>query len=906
LNKLDLFASQRSNRRSPAAAYQHGIASTDTQPLEIQGRWLLVAAAFVILYAAGLTISLAVRTHSWSSDLRWEHWVGVGSWIVAFGVIQWQARSKQVESDPAILIIAAFLCGLGVLTIYRIIPEFGHRQSVWLLLGGFLVAGGLRLPSELLFLRRYKYLWLTGGLLLVGLTLIFGTNPLGGGPRLWLGCCGFFFQPSEPLKLLLIVYLAAYLADRFSQLIPASQSHGKTPLLPVLAPTLLLSGIALALLVVQRDLGTAIILLFLYATMTYLATGQYRIPLISLVVVGIIGAAGYLLFDLIELRITAWINPWLDPAGRSYQIIQSLMAVANGGLFGRGPGLGSPGLVPVSFSDFIYAAISEETGLIGAAGLVLALALMVHRGVLAALRARNNFLRYLAAGLTAYLVGQSILIIGGNIRLLPLTGVTLPFVSYGGSSLTVSFLSILLLLHITRRDYSQAYPLAEKKPYLQLASLLMAGLGAIVVLSGWWAIVRSETLLTRPDNPRRYVNDLYSPRGGLLDRANQILAETTGQSGTYQRNYRYPDLSPILGYSSAIYGQVGLEASLDGYLRGAQGTPAATVWWHYLTYGQHPEGLDVRLSLDANLQGLADELMKDQKGAVVLMDAASGEILIMASHPGFDANQLTETWESLIQSPDAPLLNRVTLGSYQPGTALGPIWLAGTNNSAVNLPDAPPNLNVRLDNAFLSCAVPPGNSLEETVAAGCPGSSVSLVEALAEQDPALPQEVLTDFGLFSTPQIRLPVSSASIPEENPDLVELATGQSSLRVNPLQMAIAASAITHQGSLPASRITLAVDTPQSSWVVLPPLSTSSAAVTGTAAAQTSTQLTSSDKPYWETIARAPSGEQTITWYLAGTLPNWSGTPLTLVVLLEEDAPAEAIEIGENILQEALGLP
>ena len=888
------------------ALHLRDFANPDVRPLDVQGRWLLITTAFMFLYATALTLSPAIRSHSWDTPLRWNHWLGVASWVAAFGLIHWQAKIKRIESDPTLLVIAAYLCGWGVLTIYRIIPELGYRQSLWLLLGGILIAAGLRLPSELLFLRRYKYLWLTSGLILVSLTLIFGTNPLGSGPRLWLGCCGFYLQPSEPLKLLLIIYLAAFLADRFNRVLPVDQNTSKGALLPVLAPTLLLSGIALALLIVQRDLGTATIFLFLFATMTYLATGQYRIPLISLASVLLIGLAGYVFFDLVKLRIDAWINPWLDPAGRSYQIIQSLMAVANGGLFGRGPGLGSPSLVPVSHSDFIFAAIAEETGLLGAAGLVLALGLLAHRGVLAAFRARNNFHRYLAAGLTAYLVGQSILTIGGTIRLLPLTGVTLPFVSYGGSSLTVSCLAILLLIHITRRDYNQAYPLTERKPYLQFASLLLAGLGAILLLSGWWSIVRSDTLLARPDNQRRYVNDLFARRGGLQDRTNKILTETTGESGSYQRNYRYPQLSPILGYSNATYGQTGLEASLDDYLRGVRGSPAATVWWNYLIYGQHPDGLDVRLALDANLQSQADELLGGRKGAAVLMDAANGEILVMASHPGFDANQLAETWETLIQSPDGPFINRVTLGSYQPGAALGPVWLAGMNDTGEALPAAPANLNIRLDGSFLACASPPGASLEETVAAGCPGSSVGLVEALADLDSELPQQVLKNFGLYSQPQLRLPVNDASTPEADDDLTALAAGQSSLQVSPLQMVLAAAAITYQGKLPAPRITLAVDTPQSGWVVLPPLATGTTATGAGPAAETSTQLNITEKPYWQTVARALNGQQTISWFLAGTLPEWGGSPLALVVLLEEDSPADAEAIGEQILQAALGLP
>ena len=195
----------------------------------------------------------------------------------------------------------------------------------------------MRLPTTLEFLRKYKYILLSSGLLLTALTLIFGTNPNGYGPRLWLGCCGLYFQPSEPLKLLLVAYLAAYLADR----LPINLNA-----FPLIYPTFLLSGIAILLLLFQRDLGTASIFIALYTIIIYLATGRRRTILISAVILGFMAIAGYYLVDIIRLRIDPWINPWNDPGGGSYQIIQSILAIANGGLNGRGPGLGSPAPCP--------------------------------------------------------------------------------------------------------------------------------------------------------------------------------------------------------------------------------------------------------------------------------------------------------------------------------------------------------------------------------------------------------------------------------------------------------------------------------------------------------------------------------------------------------------------------------
>ncbi len=488
-------------------------------------------------------------------------------------------------------------------------------------------------------LRRYKYIFLTAGILLTALTLIFGTNPEGIGLDLWLGCCGVYLQPSEPLKLLFLIYLAGYLADFIPlKLRPVS----------LIAPTVIITSLAIILLLVQRDLGTASIFIFLYAIMLYLASGRRRVVIISLVGLVFAGIAGYYLFDVVRLRVDAWLNPWLDPSGRSFQVIQSLMAIANGGVGGRGPGLGSPGLVPVSISDFIYTAIAEELGLAGAIAILVLHLILLTRGLLASLRATDNFRRLLAAGLTMYLAAQSILIIGGNTRLLPLTGVTLPFVSYGGSSLLTSFIALLLILVVSNRGEVEPAPLTRPQPYQVTGVMVGLGFLALSLTTGWWALWRSGDLLTRTDNARRTISDRYVLRGSLLDRNERPINKTEGQSGNFIRIYNYPDLSSIIGYTNPTYGQTGLEASLDDYLRGLRGNPASLVWMDHLLYGQPPPGLDVRLSLDLELQSRADSLLAGIQGAIVLLNAETGEVLAMASHPAFDANLLDEIGDSSV------------------------------------------------------------------------------------------------------------------------------------------------------------------------------------------------------------------------------------------------------------------
>ncbi|MFZ5921784.1 MAG: FtsW/RodA/SpoVE family cell cycle protein [Chloroflexota bacterium] len=671
--------------------------------IQLQSRLLITAAVFLFFYSVVLTLSPAARERTWDTAYRWIHWLGFVSWCFSVGLIHWQVRRKAPESDPYLLPLASLLSGWGLLTIWRLLPDFGLRQAVWMVLCALLFYLGLRRPGLLRALRRYKYVWLVSGLLLMSLTLIFGTNPMGGSQRLWLGCCGFYFQPSEPLKLLLVVYLAAYLADRMPL---------KLRLFTLLAPTLLLTGIALLLLFVQRDLGTASVFIFIYASSLYFASGRKRVLLACAALILLGGLAGYFAFDVVRLRIDAWLNPWLDPSGRSYQIVQSLLAIANGGVLGRGIGIGNPGLVPVAHSDFIFSSIAEEAGLAGTLGLLLTVGLFTARGMVIAISAANRFQRLLAAGLTTYISAQSILIIGGNLRLLPLTGITLPFVSYGGSSLVVSFVSVLILMQISLTEEEEPAPLPFTQPYRLLPALLGLGLFAAALVNGWWAVVRSPALLTRTDNARRAIADRYVMRGSLLDQHNTPITVTLGESGNYNRAYLYPDLAPITGYTHPSFGQAGLEASLDNYLRGLQGNPTSLIWWNQLLYGTPPPGLDVRLTLNLALQARADELLGYHAGAVVLLNAENGEILAMASHPAYDPNRLDEIGETVAGSPSAPLLNRATQGQYPPGEALSPILDV---------------LNIRTEKEI--------------------------------------QALYTSLGLYEAPNLRMPVAAASDPDQ---------------------------------------------------------------------------------------------------------------------------------------------
>ena len=417
---------------------------------------LLLAITAVFVFTNAVAFSLA-----WQGALRWPHRWGPLVWL-GFTIAGYALLTRRKPAhDPYLLPLIALLTGWGVVLVDRLAGGFAGnfpaRQALWVGLSTAVLIAVALLPPTLAPLRRYRYTLLIGGLLLLAITLLLGVNPSGGGARLWLPiplpfvATTAYFQPSELLKLLLVIFLASYFAER-EPLLRLGSERGLLAALPYLAPLLLMWGFCLVLLVWQSDLGAATIFFVLFVTLLYLATGDGRYVLAGLALLLLGGVLGYFLFDKVALRVDAWWNPWPDASGRAYQIVQSLYALAAGGLLGQGIGQGYPDYIPVVHSDFVFAAIAEEYGLVGSLGVVACFALLAQRGMRIALLAQRPFHTYLAAGITILLSLQALLIMGGVTRLLPLTGVTLPFVSYGGSSLLINCVMAGLLLYVSGEE----------------------------------------------------------------------------------------------------------------------------------------------------------------------------------------------------------------------------------------------------------------------------------------------------------------------------------------------------------------------------------------------------------------------------------------------------------------------
>jgi cell division protein FtsW len=466
------------------------LADPSESPARREAVLLGLGFAFLLLAAASLT--LGAGSQAWAVS----HLLLPPAWAACAWLLHRTLNRVRPMRDPFLLPTALVLMGWGVLTVGRLFPEFGARQLAWMLAAVVVIYETLAFRNLNVWLRRFRLAWLSLGLILLALTLLFGTNPSGGEARLWLGCCGQYLQPSEPLRLLLVAYLASYFADR---LMPGSERPARSGLLPVLLPLLLLWGLAVALLAVQRDLGAGSLFLLLLTALLYLIFQRWEALAAGGVLLLTAGAAAAFLSPVVLDRVESWLNPWADPLAASYQILQGMMAMAAGGLTGVGPGAGLPVIVPAAHTDFIFAAIIEEWGLAGGLGLLILLALLTVRGLRAATRAADPYTAILAGGLSISIGLQAVLILAGVLRLLPLTGVPLPLVSYGGSSLLTTAFALGLILRIS------AAPGPRPRFAASVRRIYAASLIAFTVMAlaaTWWSVVRGPALRARPENPR--------------------------------------------------------------------------------------------------------------------------------------------------------------------------------------------------------------------------------------------------------------------------------------------------------------------------------------------------------------------------------------------------------------------
>lgn len=642
--------------------------------------------------------------------------------LVAFIAGHISVRIFAPSADPAILPIVFVLSGIGITFVTRLAPDMAVRQVMWLFLSVAMMIVVLASTRSLEKLAKYKYTIIIVGILLLVLPIFIGYERWGS--KLWIRFAGFSFQPGEIAKVLIVLFLASYLSENRELLsVNAHNILGlKFPRFRMMLPLLLMWGISLVIVVFQRDLGSAMLFFGIFLLMIYTATGRWLYVIIglALAVVGLFGA--YQLFGHVRIRFSIWLDPFADPSGRGLQIVQSLFSLADGGLFGQGIGRGMPTSIPVVESDFIFSAVAEEMGLLGGAGVIMLYMLFAVRGFLTAARARSDMAAFTAVGLTSAISLQAFIIMGGVTRLIPLTGVTLPFMSQGGSSLLASFIIVGLLLRagdegtgheaevVSAGETNPAAPAlgvpsreaagaGGVAPYLRhrfgmdtpesgvlgrvslskrLTVLVTAFAVLFAVLIGNLTFIQvgwADTLKAMPNNNHTIARAAYIERGSILTSDGVILAESVpGEDGRFSRSYPQGALaSHLVGYVSQRYGAVGLEASHNETLTGKSDFSTWDRAIRSLAGQTHP-GNDVVTTIDSNVQRAAVNALDGKVGAVVVLDPRSGATLAMASSPTFTYDQVG----SLLASDDGsgPLYNRATQALYAPGSTFKALTLA--------------------------------------------------------------------------------------------------------------------------------------------------------------------------------------------------------------------------------------
>lgn len=755
---------------------------------------------------------------------------------VALACYIWM-RIRIPTADQTIYCIGVVLLGMGLVLIARLEPARFEKQILWsciALLATTLTATLVRRPEKL---ASYQYLCGLFAVLLVLAPWLLHSMSGGrgdvtadkiNGARLWIQFGGLFsLQPAEFAKILVAVFLAGYLIEKGDALAywPYRILGIPAPPLRHAAPVLLIWLASLGLLAAQKDLGCALLVFCLFLEMLYSATGRAGYPIVGLALFAL--GAGALVqlgtFSHVQTRINAWLNPWSEAHGGGYQMLQSLFALGQGDVLGTGLGRGLPRSIPEVSTDFIFAAIAEELGLLGGCAIILCYAILVVRGFVAAGRAKDDFCALLCAGLTAGLVTQAAIIICGVTKFLPMTGITLPFVSYGGSSIVASGVALGLILRISADPSPMPRPAGDRPRTRPLAWIHLVAFLVLSLWLGYWQIVRGPGLNVHPLNPRLAVVEESITRGRILDRNGEVLAEEApakeGDGSKGARRYPYARAAAhVVGYRSARFGSAGVEADAAGWLLGlnqrTDGVQSLVTQVRDRKRSLPSRGGDVILSLDIGLQQRAHELLGDRKGAVVALSPRTGEVFCLVSRPTFDPADLETILAEVADSPEgasaAALMNRATDGLYPPGSTFKMLTAA----AALDARAITPTTHVTCDGEEIihfdriRCNNLDGHgdlTVEQAFIQSCNIGFAKIGDRLGGEQLV---SYCEEFGFELTPPAGLRITPSRVPKgldmTEAMLLESSFGQGALQVTPIQMALIAGAIGNGGTVMTPQI------------------------------------------------------------------------------------------------------
>ena len=699
--------------------------------------FLLIASAFPVtllyaLYVAGTGAALSFQTLA----------VPIGL-FAAFTAAHIAARIFAPGADPAILPVVFLLSGIGITFVTRLAPSLAMSQLIILFASIALMIITLALVKNLDIVKRYKYTFGAIGILLLILPMFIGTEIYGS--KLWIKIGSFTIQPGEFAKIFIVLFLAGYLSENRELLSISSHSilGFKVPRLRLLTPLFLVWGVCLLVVVFERDLGSALLFYTIFLMMLYAATGRVSYVVIGFFLLGVGAVGAYHFLSHVQVRFQVWLNPFADAQNKGYQIVQSLYSLADGGLFGVGVGKGLAKLIPIVESDFIFSAIGEEMGLLGGAAVLLGFMLFAVRGLTTAARAKSDLAAFTATGLTAAISFQAFLIVGGVTKLIPLTGVTLPFMSQGGSSLLASFIIVALLMRAGDEATGRSVELAGTGISAALPDSAVAGtstskngtrfftggtgatagsharpnsrmrrrlldtpesgvLGRVAlakrltvtvfVFTGLFAILignltyvqvfQAKNIQNMSSNNHTIMRAAYVKRGSIITSDGVTLAESVQNAdGTYSRSYPNGNLAAhTVGYYSTQYGSTGIEASMNETLTGSRDYSS---WKNAVNSlaGITQPGNTVKLTINSSIQQAAEQALAGKKGAIVVLDPRTGAVLAKASAPSYDNSNIDELMGENSNAAEGSLVDRTTQSLYTPGSTFKVVTLAAALDS---------------------------------------------------------------------------------------------------------------------------------------------------------------------------------------------------------------------------------
>lgn len=549
------------------------------------------------------------------------------------------------------------LLGLGFVMLARFSIEKAIRQLAVALISLFISLLVPMILNRVSFLKNVAWLYATVGILCLSAVLIMGE--LTYGSKLSFSIAGVTFQPSEFIKIVFAFFLAAALYENCT--------------FKRVAVTTVIAALHVMILVVSRDLGSALIFFVAYLFVVFIASGSLLYLGLGVLAGGVGAVVAYYLFDHVRVRILAWQDPFAYIDNQGYQITQSLFAISSGDWFGLGLGSGVPGDIPFVETDFIFSALCEEMGVIcGICVLLICISSFLAMMMLG-LKIKDNFYRLVASGLGVIYLFQIFLTIGGGTKFIPLTGVTLPFISYGGSSILTTTLMYFIVMAIGLKEQggSTERKVSEKNSKLKRHTLQVTYgfVGLFLLMIGYltyFTATSRQELLNNSYNSRQELLLAENYRGAIYAADGQVLAQTLVLEEGEKRIYPFEKLfSHIVGYSTR--GKTGIEAQANYYLINSN-IPFPEKVANDLAGVKNP-GDNVYTSLDVDIQQAAYRALDNYRGAIIVTEPSTGKILAMVSKPDYDPNEIVAIWDDLVADAESSvLLNRASQGLYPPGS----------------------------------------------------------------------------------------------------------------------------------------------------------------------------------------------------------------------------------------------